>query len=180
MSECIIIHRRRRVALTPAHPADILPARETGHSVLSRPCEAPPPAPAPPEKPRHGRKEKERRARARRRAMRLQRLYDHWPALFSVTRPLKVGIRDDLVRDAQVRQLEVSGEAIGQGLREWVRRHAYLKALIEGDGRYDMQGECVAPLSEEHRQLAREMLNRMDRAGEARRQPENPAGHAGD
>ena len=173
MSECIILHRKRRVAVIPENPVTPLPAGETDHRVLSLHRETPPPGrvatETPVEHPGRGRKEKERRAKARRRAARLQLLHDHWPALFAVTRPLKVGIKDDLIQDAQVRQLELKPNDIGLGLREWVRRRAYLMALVEGEGRYDMCGECVALLSKEHRQVAREILDRLDRAREAQR-----------
>lgn len=177
MSECIILHRKRRVVLIPESHTEPLPVRESDHRVLSLHRETPPDdratTEAPPEAPGHGRKEKERRAKARRRAARLQLLHDHWPALFAVTRPLKVGIKDDLIQDAQQRQLGLKPNDIGLGLREWVRRRVYFKALVYGDGRYDIRGELVAPLSDEHRQLARESLDRLDQAWEARQQADH-------
>lgn len=109
MRECIILHRKRRVVLIPESHTEPLPVRESDHRVLSLHRETPPDdratTEASPEAPGHGRKEKEKRAKVRRRAARLQLLHDHWPALFAVTRPLKVGIKDDLIQDAQQRQL---------------------------------------------------------------------------
>lgn len=92
----------------------------------------------------------------------LQLLRDNWPALFCITRPLKIGIRDDLIEDAQVRQLPIAASDIKRSLRVWISRRVYLKAMVFGEGRYDLTGKRVQSLSEEHRLHARRMLDQID------------------
>ncbi|MGP8592062.1 ProQ/FINO family protein [Salmonella enterica subsp. enterica serovar Typhimurium] len=168
MSQCVILQKKRRVAVMPASPEATLPAPvpETTRSVLSlhrTPLSAPEPAAVPVEtKTAQERPEKHRKPYSKKRLARLQTLRDHWPLLFSSVQPLKTGIKADLVADARERQLSLSEKDIGLCLRDWVNRAIYQKAVASGEMRFDLSGAPVEPISDADKIYVSTLLEAME------------------
>ncbi|WP_183046808.1 ProQ/FINO family protein [Salmonella enterica] len=168
MSQCVILQKKRRVAVMPAAPEATLPTPvpETARSVLSlhrTQLSAPDPAVAPAEtKTAQGRPEKPKKRYSKKRLARLQTLRDHWPLLFSSVQPLKTGIKADLVADARERQLSLSEKDIGLCLRDWVNRAIYQKAVASGEMRFDLSGTPVEPISDADKIYVSTLLEAME------------------
>lgn len=160
MSQCVILQKKRRVAVMPAAPKATLPTPvpETTRRVLSlhrAPLSAPDPAAVPVEtKTAQERQEKPQKPYSKKRMARLQMLQEHWPLLFSSVQPLKTGIKADLLADARERQLSLSEKDIGLSLRDWVNRAIYQKAVASGEMRFDIHGAPVEPVSDTDRAYA--------------------------
>ncbi|MCW7536588.1 ProQ/FINO family protein [Aquabacterium sp. A7-Y] len=97
-------------------------------------------------------------------------LREHFPALFAgKPKPLKLRIQVDI-------QERTPGLFPKQSLSAFLRRYtmsdAYLRAVAAGTHRYDLDGQPVAELSEEHRKLANDTLSQRRSQGDARRQQE--------
>ncbi|EGI5923377.1 hypothetical protein AE372_004258 [Salmonella enterica subsp. enterica serovar Colindale] len=167
MSQCVIRQKMRRVAVMPAAPEVTLPTPvpETARSVLSlhrTPLSAPDPAVAPAEtKTAQERPEKPKKRYSKKRRARMQLLREHWPHLFSTVRPMKTGIKADLVADARERQLALDEKDIGLCLRDWVYRTVYQKAVASGEMRFDLSGAPVEPVSDTDKAYASTQLAAM-------------------
>lgn len=85
-----------------------------------------------------------------------------FPALFGgAARPIKLRIQADI-------EARAPGQFTRAALTGFLRRHtgttAYLKALVQAQQRFDLDGQAAGELSEEHREAARKALaERRDR-----------------
>lgn len=100
-----------------------------------------------------------------------QQLKQRFPGLFAgAPKPLKLRIQADI-------QAAAPGVFTKQVLSAFLRRHTgstgYLIALTRATHRFDLNGQPVDELSEEHRQAARDELNRRRELTEARRAEED-------
>lgn len=82
-------------------------------------------------------------------------LIEHWPQLFSETnpKPLKLGIWDDLVATEKV-----SRRQLRAALKIYCRGKAYRQTLAAGGQRYDINGQPVAAITDEHQKNAEQSL----------------------
>ena len=71
-------------------------------------------------------------------------------------RPLKIGIRDDLAALFP----EIEPQTIGQALKIYTLHSGYLRALVEGAPRMDLNGAEVGSVTAEVAGHARELLER--------------------
>ncbi|AKJ30306.1 ProQ/FINO family protein [Caldimonas brevitalea] len=97
-------------------------------------------------------------------------LRERFPALFGgKPKPLKLRVQVDI-------QERTPGVFPKQVLSAFLRRYTmsdgYLRAVAAGTHRYDLDGEAVAELSEEHRKLAQETLSQRRSQGDAKRAQE--------
>ena len=95
------------------------------------------------------------------------RLKARFPALFvGAPKPIKLRIQQDI-------QARAPGAFSRQALSAFFRRYTgstgYLHAVANGRERFDLDGQPAGPISEEHRQAAREELTRRRARHEERR-----------
>ncbi len=83
-------------------------------------------------------------------------LVENYPQAFNSEepKPLKIGIQEDLVSDEKV-----SRSKIKRALATYVRNPRYLKSLVEGADRVDLQGESTGKVSAEEEQHAKAKLD---------------------
>lgn len=100
-------------------------------------------------------------AHAKKRKRRTDRIAQHW-AIFTEqgARPLAIGIREQMIADAEARGLDITVSHIKQGLRDYINRKVYLKALIPGGSRFDMTGQPNGEVTAEQRQDAQRKLDK--------------------
>lgn len=80
-------------------------------------------------------------------------MLQRWPATFNTVRPLKLGIRDDLIAEG------VSEEDADAFLGWYVQQPKYLAAQVRSRAqRYDLQGERCGPVSVENAAYAAGVL----------------------
>jgi ProP effector len=95
-------------------------------------------------------------------------LAELWPQCFVVyarrRKPLKVGIRDDLVAYGYAK------EAVGAALRCYTASSGYLWALKPGSPRVDLDGQAAGVVSNSDAAFASELLAKRRERKEARRQ----------
>lgn len=102
------------------------------------------------------------------------KLAELFPALFGAgpVRPIKLRIQADI-------QQRAPGLFTKKSLSVFLHRHttstAYLKALAGAEQRYDLDGAPAGELADEHRQAARDELERRRAMHEARRAAERKA-----
>lgn len=74
----------------------------------------------------------------------------YWPDLFpdGVLRPMKVGLREDLFDDRQVRQFPISAKQLKRALSAVSHSARYRTTLTLGAPRYDKQGQPCGTVSE--------------------------------
>lgn len=79
-----------------------------------------------------------------------------WPDLFDLTnvKPLKLGIDQDLLADAQARGIDLPMEHIKRFLARWTQRHAYWSATLKGEYRHGLNGETI-PITDVDRNYAK-------------------------
>lgn len=87
----------------------------------------------------------------------LTRAREYWPQLFTIVRPLAIGIRKQLIEDEKN---EFSGSWIRRVLSMWCHHPSYTKALAKGGPRYGLKGP-EGEVSEGHRKMAQERLNEL-------------------
>jgi len=83
-----------------------------------------------------------------------------YPELFTAgnVRPLAIGIQKDL---AEARPENVSHLGISRALARWVQQSAYQQALAaEGARRFNLDGSDAGPVSDDHRNHAKELLDK--------------------
>ncbi len=102
------------------------------------------------------------------------RLAELFPALFGAgpVRPIKLRIQADI-------QQRAPGLFTKKSLSVFLHRHttstAYLKALVAAEQRFDLDGAPAGELADEHRQAARDELERRRAMHDARRAAERQA-----
>ncbi|KER03323.1 ProQ/FinO family protein [Photorhabdus temperata] len=96
---------------------------------------------------------------AKRKQHRIDRIAKHW-ALFSEpeVRPLMIDIDQQMMTDVIARGLDVAESHIKQGIHSYVNRRAYLKALILGGSRFDMNGQPDGEVTPEQQEAAEQKL----------------------
>ncbi|PHM72293.1 ProQ/FINO family protein [Xenorhabdus sp. KJ12.1] len=89
----------------------------------------------------------------------IDRIAKHW-GLFNEPKayPLMVGIDKQIITDAVVRGLDVTESNIKKGLYAYVNRKIYLKALIAGGSRFDMNGQPNGEVTPEQQEGAKQKL----------------------
>lgn len=93
-----------------------------------------------------------------------------WPGLFDKKniKPLAIGIDRALLDDAQARNLPLTLEAIKAFLYAWTRYHRYLKASLNAEHRYGLNGNTSPPATAQELRWVRAMLDGIERAAAAR------------
>ena len=101
------------------------------------------------------------------------RLAELFPALFSAPpRPLKLRIQADIQERAPG---IFTRKTLSVFLHRYTTTNAYLTALTQAPGRFDLDGAAAGELSDEHRAAAAEELQRRRGLHEARREAERAA-----
>jgi sRNA-binding protein len=101
------------------------------------------------------------------------RLWKLSPALFTARAvPLAIGINDEIVCRLELTDVQ-DLRALGAILHQTVTRHGSLRALgTEGGMRFDLDGNAVEPVNDEHRERAQASLAKLARKAKAKRQAE--------
>jgi len=92
---------------------------------------------------------------------RARMLRESWPLLFAQEplKPMKTGIMQDLIADAEKRQIDFSGLDIGKALKRYTRTIPYQLALANSSLRYGIDGQPDGVVTEEQRKMALTWLN---------------------
>ncbi|HBC1012592.1 TPA: ProQ/FinO family protein [Escherichia coli] len=98
--------------------------------------------------------------RQRKNRRRLKRLMELWPELFSLEepKPLKEGVFDDLLNDVRTRELPIGDGVLRAAIMSYTRRVSYLKTIVAGGARYDLNGQPCGEVSAEEQEHARMLL----------------------
>lgn len=124
------------------------------------------------EAPQQPQKKNKAQVHAKKRKRRTDRIAQHWPVFtLQGARPLAIGIREQMIADAEARGLDITVSHIKQGLYDYINRVVYLKALIPGGSRFDMTGQPNGEVTPEQQQDAQRKLDKRDSAKTA--QPVN-------
>ncbi|WP_265494687.1 ProQ/FINO family protein [Providencia heimbachae] len=96
---------------------------------------------------------------AKKKQHRIGRIAKNW-MLFSEreVKPLMIGIKEAMIEDAKDRELDIPDSHIKQGLRSYISRKAYLKALTLGGNRFDMSGQPNGEVTPEQQSIAEQKL----------------------
>ncbi|MEQ5272774.1 ProQ/FINO family protein [Proteus mirabilis] len=113
----------------------------------------------PQEAPQQPKKKNKATANAKQKEARISRIAKHW-TLFSEpeAKPLMIGIREAMIKDSKDRGLDVPDSHIKQGLRAYISRKVYLKALTLGGNRFDMNGQPNGEVTREQQAIAEQKL----------------------
>lgn len=115
------------------------------------------------EVPQQPQKKNRAEAHAKKRKRRTDRIAKYWPVFtLQGARPLAIGIREQMIADAEARELDITVSHIKQGLYDYINRRVYLKALIPGGSRFDMTGQPNGEVTAEQQQDARRKLDKWD------------------
>lgn len=90
-----------------------------------------------------------------------ERLSQFWPLLFSKYKPLALKIGEAMVNDARERNLPISDVQIKQCLVRYTQSARYVMSVVEGTHRFNLNGEPVGLISDEHRERAREKIKKL-------------------
>lgn len=113
------------------------------------------------EAPRRPQKKNKAEAHAKKRKRRTDRIAQHWPVFtLQGARPLAIGIREQMIADAEARGLDITVSHIKQGLYDYINRRVYLKALTLGGSRFDMIGQPNGEVTAEQQQDAQRKLDK--------------------
>lgn len=126
------------------------PANEARKSIQAK---------TPQEAPQQPKKKNKATANAKQKDFRISRIVKHW-TLFSEpeAKPLMIGIREAMIEDIKARELDVPESHVKQGLRSYISRKAYLKALTLGGSRFDMNGQPNGEITPEQQAIAEQKL----------------------
>ncbi|EID9652013.1 prop effector [Escherichia coli] len=93
---------------------------------------------------------------------RINRIAEYWPELFGTEniKPLKAGIIRDVLEDAKSRELPLATGVLRGALTSHLHTTRYLKAIIAGGPRYDLNGQPCGEVTEEDKSVASELLKR--------------------
>ncbi len=117
------------------------------------------------EAPQQPQKKNRAEAHAKKRKRRTDRIAQHWPVFTRQgARPLAIGIREQMIADAEARGLDITVSHIKQGLYDYINRVVYLKALTLGSSRFDMTGQPNGEVTPEQQQDAQRKLDKWDSA----------------
>jgi sRNA-binding protein len=85
-------------------------------------------------------------------------LAEFFEAFRGRTRPFKRGIRDDLVAQAPITEVEA-----GEALRRHCNSRAYLRSMVEGEDRFDLDGRPSGAVTASEAEYAKFLLRQRDR-----------------
>ncbi|OBU10768.1 ProQ/FINO family protein [Morganella psychrotolerans] len=116
------------------------------------------------EAPQQPQKKNKADAHAKKRKRRTDRIAQHWTIFTEQgARPLAIGIREQMIADAEARELDITVSHIKQGLYDYINRKVYLKALTLGGSRFDMTGQPNGEVTPEQQQDAQRKLEKWER-----------------
>ncbi|MCT1588313.1 ProQ/FinO family protein [Morganella morganii] len=111
------------------------------------------------EAPEQPQKKNKAEAHAKKRKRRTDRIAQHWPVFtLQGARPLAIGIREQMIADAEARGLDITGGQIKQGLHAYINRKVYLRTLMTGGNRFDMNGQPNGEITPEQADAAEQKL----------------------
>lgn len=113
----------------------------------------------PQEAPQQPKKKNKADVHAKKKQHRIDRIAKHW-TLFSEpdAKPLMIGIKEAMIAEVKDKGLDIPESHIKQGLRSYISRKAYLKALTLGGNRLDMHGETNGEVTPEQQAIAEKKL----------------------
>ncbi|MGC4882199.1 ProQ/FINO family protein [Providencia hangzhouensis] len=113
----------------------------------------------PQEAPQQPKKKNKADVHAKKKQHRIDRIAKHW-TLFSEpeAKPLMIGIKEAMIAEVKEKGLDIPESHIKQGLRSYISRKAYLKALTLGGNRFDMHGETNGEVTPEQQAIAEKKL----------------------
>ncbi|EOC9843799.1 ProQ/FINO family protein [Escherichia coli] len=121
--------------------------------------------------------------RQRKNHRRINRLAEYWPELFGAEniKPLKAGVIHDMLQDAKAREL-VTGHGVLRGaLTSYIHSTRYLKAIVAGGARYDLNGQPCGEVTPDEKAVARGILKqRLERMKQQNSQQQSAGGEASD
>lgn len=87
------------------------------------------------------------------------RIAKHW-TIFNEpeAKPLMIGIKEAMIAEVKDKRLDIPESHIKQGLRSYISRKTYLKALTLGGNRFDMNGQPKGEITPQQQALAKQML----------------------
>ena len=90
----------------------------------------------------------------------------YFPTVFGPKKfiPVKVGIREDMLKEIRMLGLDISRVEVNRFLRVHCTKTPYLKAVIKGDSRYDLDGNAVVAITERERKHAKALLDKAYKA----------------
>ncbi|WP_368883537.1 ProQ/FINO family protein [Proteus mirabilis] len=96
---------------------------------------------------------------AKKKQHRIDRIAKHW-TLFNEpeAKPLMIGIKEAMIAEVKDKGLDIPESHIKQGLRSYISRKTYLKALTLGGNRFDMNGQLKGEVTPQQQALAKQML----------------------
>ncbi|WP_275075471.1 ProQ/FINO family protein [Providencia rettgeri] len=116
-------------------------------------------AKTPQEAPQQPKKKNKADVHAKKKQHRIDRIAKHW-TLFSEpeAKPLMIGIKEAMIAEVKEKGLDIPESHIKQGLRSYISRKAYLKALTLGGNRFDMFGQPNGEITPEQQAIAEKKL----------------------
>lgn len=117
-------------------------------------------AKTPQEAPQEAKVKSHAHVNAKKKQHRIDRIAKYWP-LFGEpeAKPLMIGIADVMKADAVARGLDIPEGQIKQGLHSYVNRKTYLRAIISGGQRFNMNGHHEGEVTPEQQVVAERKLN---------------------
>lgn len=114
----------------------------------------------PQEAPRQTKNKNKADVHAKKKQHRIDRIAKHW-TLFSEpeAKPRMIGIKEAMIEDVKARRLDRPESHIKQGLRSYISRKAYLKALTLGGNRFDMNRQPNGEVTPAQQALAKRTLD---------------------
>ncbi|EQB8802908.1 TPA: osmoprotectant transporter ProQ [Proteus mirabilis] len=96
---------------------------------------------------------------AKKKQHRIDRIAKHW-TIFNEpeAKPLMIGIKETMIAEVKDKGLDIPESHIKQGLRSYISRKTYLKALTLGGNRFDMNGQPKGEVTPQQQALAKQML----------------------
>ncbi|MDB9568547.1 ProQ/FINO family protein [Providencia rettgeri] len=139
-----------------------LSLRKNNNGVTNPPATSTPKntqAKTPQEAPQQPKKKNKADVHAKKKQHRIDRITKHWP-LFSEpeAKPLMIGIKEAMIAEVKEKGLDIPESHIKQGLRSYISRKAYLKALTLGGNRFDMHGQPNGEVTPEQQSIAEKKL----------------------
>lgn len=101
---------------------------------------------------------------AKKKQHRIDRIAKRW-TIFNEpeAKPLMIGIKEVMIAEVKDKRLDIPESHIKQGLRSYISRKTYLKALTLGGNRFDMNGQPKGEVTPQQQALAKQMLVEWER-----------------
>lgn len=116
-------------------------------------------AKTPQEAPQQPKKKNKADVHAKKKQHRIDRIAQHWTLFIEPeVKPLMIGIKEAMIAEVKDKGLDIPESHIKQGLRSYISRKAYLKALTLGGNRFDMYGLPSGEITPEQQAIAEKKL----------------------